>query len=62
MELGPGEVQAGDARCLLSPCLAPHEELGPRAAVHVQVSVPVPLAGCPSHGAAAEGNPAAEEA
>lgn len=52
MELGAGEEQVGDAL---------HKMLGPGEAVHVQVSVPVPVAGCPSHVTAAESNPAAGE-
>jgi len=57
-ELAP-EEQAGDAWCFPSPCLAPQKELGPGAAMHIQIIIPVPLAGCPSCGAAAEGNLAA---
>lgn len=52
MELGAREEQAGDAL---------HKMLGPGAAVHVQVSVPVPVAGCPSRVTAAESDLAARE-
>lgn len=38
------------------------QELAPSTAVQVQVSVPAPLAGCPSRGAAADGLWAAEDA
>lgn len=52
MELDAGEEQVGDAL---------HKMLGPGAAVHVQVSVPVPVAGRSSRVTAAESNPAAGE-